>query len=200
MARKSLWLRYLSKSEFGAFGFALSAVALLQTFATLEMSNVVARFLPLYREQRDHGRLFGSIVLAISVVSASGVLCALAVAAAITMFGIRPIADQQALQLLALLALLIPFQAIDNLFTSLFATFGSARSIALRQSVLTPVLRLLLVVVLVALGADVLFLAVGYLLVALLGVLVSGWMFVGLLRDRGLLHELRGTPAVLPRS
>lgn len=192
-ASQVLMVRYLSKGEFGAFAFALSAVTLLQAFAGLEMANVVARFLPIYRERREHGKLFGAMLLAFCVVAAGGVLSSGAVVAAIALLGLRPIADDQAIQLLALLALLIPFQAIDNLFTSLFAAFGSAKAIVLRQSVLIPSLRFLLVLGMIAAGADVTFLALGYLAVALLGVVLSAVLFLRLLRRNGLADEWRSS-------
>lgn len=192
-AAQVLMVRYLSKAEFGAFGFALSAVAFVQAFTMLEMSNVVVRFLPVYREHGDHGKLFGAIVIAIGVVAGAGMLSASAIISGITLFGIQPVTDPRSLQLLVVLALLIPLQGIDNLFTSLFAAFNSVRSIVLRQSILAPGLRLVTVLALIALGADVTILAAGYLLVAVIGVLASVCMFSRLLRSKGLIWQLRAT-------
>jgi O-antigen/teichoic acid export membrane protein len=180
-----LMVRYLSKGDFGAFSYALSIVALLQGFAMLEMSSAVSRFVPLYRERGQYRALFGTILLAPGVVVALGTVTAGAVIAGVTVFGLQPTADPQALRLLAILALLIPIQGLDNLFTSLFAAFGSSRAILL-QSVLAPALRLGLVAGMIALAADVVFLTTGYLLVSLAGVLLYTGLFLRLLRRQNL--------------
>lgn len=193
-----LLVRALSKGEFGAFAFALSAVALLQAFALFEMPSVVARFLPIYRERGETAKLFGAIRVAFAVTCLGGVACAAATIGAVTLAGLRPIDDPEALRLLAVMALLIPLQAIEALFTSLFAAFGSARAIVLRQSVLLPTLRLLVVLGMLAVGATMTTLALGYLAVAVVGVVVSAAMFVTLLRERGLSGEWRATPPERP--
>ncbi|HUS14096.1 MAG TPA: flippase [Chloroflexia bacterium] len=176
-----LMVRYLTKADFGAFSYALSVVTLLQSLAMLEMANGVARFLPLYREQHAYGNLVGTIRLAVTVVLAVGTLLAVALISGLLVFGARPTDDARALQLLAILAILIPIQGLDNLFNSLFAAFGSAQAILLRQSILAPGLRMLVVLVLIGLKADVLFLTSAYLLIAVFGVLLSAAMFRRLL-------------------
>lgn len=193
-----LIVRYLSKSDFGAFGYALSVVTLLQGFAILEMSSAVSRFLPIYREHGEYAKLIGTVALAVSVVAGLGMLIALAIIIGVTLLGFRLTDDPQALRLLAILALLIPIQGVDNLFSSLFAAFGSSRSILIRQSILAPGLRMLVVCILVIFHAGVLFLTLGYLLIAVLGVLLYAWMFVRLLRTEGLLEELHGTKLSYP--
>ena len=193
-----LIVRYLSKTDFGAFSYALSVVALLQGFAMLEMPSAVSRFLPIYREHRQYGALFGAIAVSVGVVAGFGTLVALAIIGGVTLLGFRPTTDPQALQLLTLLALLIPIQGIDSLFNNLFAAFGSSRSILLRQSVLAPGLRLIVVLGLIGLKADVFFLTVGYLLIAVLGVALYAVMFVRLLRAQDMLKEFRIAPRVYP--
>lgn len=185
-----LMVRYLSKSDFGAFSYALSVVMLLQGFSMLEMSSAVSRFVPIHRERNEYSSMFGSVAVAVQVVAGLGTVVALAVIAAVALLGLRPTEDPLALQLLAVLALLIPIQGMDNLFTNLFASFGNPRAILL-QSVVAPGLRLALVLVLIASGAGVLFLTVGYILVSLAGVLLYTWVFVRLLRVQGLLKELK---------
>jgi O-antigen/teichoic acid export membrane protein len=193
-----LIVRYLSKADFGAFSYALSVVALLQGFAMLEMPSAVARFLPIYREHREYGAMFGAIAVSAGVVAGFGTLVGLAVITGVTLLGFRPTSDPQALQLLTLLALLIPIQGIDSLFNNLFAAFGSSRSILLRQSVLAPGLRLLVVLALIGLKADVFFLTIGYLLIAAVGVALYAGMFMRLLRAQGLVKEFHAAPRIFP--
>lgn len=172
-----LLVHYLTKADFGAFSYALATVMLFQRVAMFEMSTALSRFVPLYRERQQYGAVFGSIVLAIGLVTGLGVLMAVAISAGLTLLGLAPTEDPQALRLLLILAVLIPLQALDALFTSLFAIIDHSIAIFLRQSLLKPGLKVALVLILLAVGANVVFLAVGYLVISILALLVSIWMF-----------------------
>ena len=67
-----LIVRYLTKSDFGAFAYALSMVALAQHVSLLGLSKAAARFVPLYQEREDYGAMFGTIVTALASVCAIG--------------------------------------------------------------------------------------------------------------------------------
>lgn len=184
-----LLVRYLSKTHFGAFSYALATVMFFQGLAMFEMPNTVARFVPLYRERKQYRAMFGTLVLAFGVVVGLGTLSSLAIHAGLTLFGLKPSDDPQAIRLLLILAALIPLQGLDNVFTTLFASFGSTRAVFLRQSMLGPGLKILLVAVLIGLKTDVIFLAQGYLAASAIGVLMYAWMFGRMLRRQGWLKE-----------
>ena len=186
---QALLVRYLSKTDYGAFGYALALVVLCKGIAVFGLPNTLGRFVPLYRERREHNALLGTVVLALATVLVLGVLLAAVLPGLLPGLGLAPPSDPQALALLAVLALLIPVEALDDLLTALFATFASPRLIFFRQSVLGPGLRFGLVVVLIAVHASVLFLAAGYLCVSIIGMLAYGVMFVRLLHGQGLLRD-----------
>lgn len=165
-------VRYLSKDGYGAWSYGLAIVALFAGVAQFEMRNAASRFIPVFLERRERGKLLGTVVLALAVAAGLGALIAGGIAVAVGILGFRPTDDSGALHVLLLLVALIPIQAVDSVFTGLFAAFGASRTIFLRQSVLAPALRLALVATLVVLGADVGFLAVGYVLVTLVGILL----------------------------
>ena len=167
-------VRYLSKADFGAWSYALAVVALLSMIAQLEMGNTLARFIPIYGERRQPGRVRGAITLSILVVTGLGVVLALAIAVAITVFGFRPIDDPTALRLLLIAAIVVPVVALDAPITGVFAAFGASRTIFVRRSVLGPGLRLAVVLLLIAMGAGVEFLAVAYVAVSVLGLALYG--------------------------
>ena len=96
-----------------------------------------------------------------------------------------------ALGILLLMVVLAPIQALDSLLISLFATFGSARSIFFRRYVLAPVLQLGIVVALIATGQDVRALALGYVVAAALGLFVYSFVLLRMLHMQGLIKELR---------
>jgi O-antigen/teichoic acid export membrane protein len=185
-------VRYLSKGDFGAWSYALAIITLLASIAQLEMRNVVARFIPVYLERRQTDKVGGAIALALSLALGVGAVLAFGLAVGITALGIHPTSDPEALRLMVLLALLIPMQAVDSIFTGLFAAFGASRAIFLRQSILAPALRLGLITTLIVLGTTVDFLAIGYVVATVIGVLLYAWAFARLLR--------RSRPAAVSRT
>ena len=88
----------------------------------------MSRFLPIYREHRQYGALFGAIALSVGVVAGFGTLVALAVIAGVTLLGFRPTTDPPGAAAPDPAGLAhAKFQGIDNLFNNLFAAFGSSR-------------------------------------------------------------------------
>src|SRR5215471_4822662 len=57
-AAQVLMVRYLSTSEYGALAYALAIVAFLQPLATLGLQEALSRFVPLYQEDREYGKVF----------------------------------------------------------------------------------------------------------------------------------------------
>lgn len=181
-----LLVRYLTKDAFGAWSYALAVVVLFSGVAQYEMRNAISRFVPIYLERHDWGKLLGAVALALGVAAGVGLGIVAVIEIAIGVMGFRPIEDPTALRLLLLTAVLIPIQAVDSVFTGLFAAFGASRTILVRQSLLAPGLRLALVIGLMVVGAGVEMLAFGYTAVGIVGVLLYLFALKWLLRDRGI--------------
>lgn len=185
-ASQVLLVRYLSKDAFGAWSYALALVILFAGIAQLEMRNAASRFIPIYLERREPDKLLGTIGLALGVAVGLGVLIAAVLVGAVEIVGFRPTQDPLSLRLLVLIAVLIPIQAVDTVFTGLFAAFGASKTIFVRQSILAPGLRLALVVALVAVRADVGFLALGYVAASVAGIALYATSLLGILRSHDL--------------
>ena len=56
-AAQVLMVRYLSTANYGALGYSLSVVTMLQTICMLQLQEVVVRFVPIYHEREDYPRL-----------------------------------------------------------------------------------------------------------------------------------------------
>ena len=67
-----LIVRYLEKTEYGAFALALSIVAIGTTLSLLGLERTVGRFAPIYQEHGDLGRMWGSIVVVVTTVLTVG--------------------------------------------------------------------------------------------------------------------------------
>ncbi len=197
-AAQILMVRYLTTSDFGALGYALSVVALFQTFSMLQFQEVIYRYVPIYHEQRDYGRLLGTLVLTLGTVAATSLIV-------LTLFFAWPSLllrymshERLPIQLLAIMIFLVPVQALDAVLMALFAAFASSKAIFFRRHLLAPGLIFCAVLALVLSHSTVTFLAYGYLAANIVGVVAYCWMLRGALRARGLLGQLRAHRMVIP--
>jgi O-antigen/teichoic acid export membrane protein len=181
-----LIVRYLSKSDFGAFAYVMSLVSFGSSLAVFGMEKTVTRFLPIYQEKGEHPKLFGTLIIVISTVfSLSFFLVLLA-------FGLQDwiadsfIRDHQARTLLFLLIFLLPIQALDSVLVGILAVFSKPSSIFFRRHILGPSLKLFVVLLLILLQRDVYFLSWGYLFSAIVGIVIYIAILIADLRD----HEM----------
>jgi O-antigen/teichoic acid export membrane protein len=190
-------VRYLSKTDYGVFAYALAIVGAGQSIAVLGLDRAVSRFLPMYDERGEHGRLLGSLLMVAATIAGMGVAFVLLVGAlrGLVAGGVGESGD--AVAVLLILLLLAPVQALDELCMSAFAVFSRARAIFFRKYVLAPALRLTAVGGVVLAGGDVRALAVAIVLAAVFGVVVYGCMLVRTLR-RGVLRRVRGSELEFP--
>lgn len=193
-----LIVRYLTKSDYGAFAYALSLVTTASTVVTLGLDRGVTRFAAMYDEQKAYDKLLGTIVLQLGVIASLGLAVVALVVGLQGWLRGSAIDDPAAVSILLILILLAPVQAYDGLMVNLFAVFAKPGAIFFRRHVLTPVLRLGVVALLIAAGGDARFLAAGYVATGLLGVTVYTVLLVRLLRRRGLLARGRGHRPSLP--
>ena len=189
-ASQVLLVRYLSRTSFGAFSYALAVVGFVQGFATFEMTSALARWVPIYRERRQPGALYGSVVMAFGFVMLTGLLIASAVILTFAFVDV-PRVDPVSSRLVIVLAILIPIQSLDALVTSIFSILGDTRTIVIRGSIIAPALRVILVGALIAAGAGVDTLAYGYLLISAVGLGYYAFALWRAIVARGLLNDFR---------
>ncbi len=163
-----LVVRHLSKGDYGAFAYALSALALAESFAVFGLDRAVTRFVPIYQERGEYPKVFGTLVMVM------GGILGLGVAIVLLTLGLRGSFTDDALaaQLVAIMILLAPVQAYDEALIGLFAVFAKPRSIFFRKHVLAPALRLAVVLLFVVFGGSVFFLTAGYVAAGLIGVVL----------------------------
>lgn len=198
MATQVIIVRALTKAEFGAFAYALVLANSARVLLSLGQGKLLSRFMAMYEEQRDYPRMFGAMFLAVGTILATSVLFVGALFLWSEVLVGSAIDSREAVSLVLILVFLSPLEALDLVFVSLFAVFSKPRAIFFRKHLLAPGLRLLVVVLLVLADASVAFLAVGYVLAALVGVLLYLTLLVKVLRERGLLQELRPRQIVFP--
>ncbi|HNP70106.1 MAG TPA: flippase [Kouleothrix sp.] len=190
-----LIVRYLSKANYGAFAYAMSFVTLGQTLATFGLDRAITRFVPIYHERKEYNKMFGTILLVIGTIVSLGLLMIGLAYAFQGFIGQTLLNDSEGdkAQIIALLLILIglaPVQALDDLIAALFAIFASPRAIFFRKYILSPGLKLSVVLLLMLFRSDEFFLASGYLAAGILGTSVYGFTLFRTLQKQQLFKEL----------
>jgi O-antigen/teichoic acid export membrane protein len=182
--------RYLTKSDFGAFAYALSLVTLAESVVTLGLDRAIPRFLPLYQERGEYDKFTGTLVFVVSTLLSLSLVVILLVygLAGILTGGI--INNAQAVPLLLILIFLAPLDTLDTVFTGIFSVVASARAIFVRKYVLAPGLRFLVVVLLILGQLQVPFLAAGYVAAGAIGVALYVSMLPAMLRQAGIARHV----------
>jgi O-antigen/teichoic acid export membrane protein len=188
-ASELIVVRYLATNEYGAWTYALAAVAFLRGMSTMGLNRAIARYLPLHLERGEIGKFYGVLAVVTGLLAIAGTL----VIAAFFAFprsiaGLAGVVAEQPLELLFVLIFLVPVETIDNVLTGVCAALGVSRPIFIRRFLLSPGLRLAIAVVLVITSADVELLAYGYLVAGAIGVGYYAWAVVSRLRMQGLLR------------
>lgn len=182
-------VRVLTQSDFGAFSYALALAAAGRTLLSLGQGRLLSRFMAKYEEHQDYDRMFGAVLLAVGTIVVTSL-----VGLALFLFfpdQLLAVHDPATVQVVLILLLLAPLEALDQVFINIFAVFSAPGAIFFRKYLFTPGLRLAVVVALAVTGASVEFLAIGYVAAGLVGLAVSLAVLVRVLRERGLLDKLR---------
>ncbi|HUR21255.1 MAG TPA: glycosyltransferase [Vicinamibacterales bacterium] len=181
-----LLIRSLTPADFGRWMYALSVVTVLKSVAGLGIDRSIARFVAVYHERGDRARLLGVMVLTIgAVLGVGGVLIGVLYAMPDQVMRLTQ-NQSEPLRLLFILIFLVPLEALDSLLLAVFASFGNARAIFFRRHIVAPALRLVAVLAGVLSHASVVVLAYGYVIGALIGILIYGRVLWRLCRDAGL--------------
>jgi O-antigen/teichoic acid export membrane protein len=169
-----LIVRYLAKGEYGAFAYGLSVASVGSSLAAFGMDKTAGRYLPIYQERGDRSRMAGTIVMALASNLAIGLGLAIGFWALHASLAGTLINDPRAVDLLLILVLLIPIQAVDSLLLAVSAVFVGARLIFFRRHLLAPILQLGAALAVIALAADGTALAIGWVVAGVVGIASLG--------------------------
>lgn len=198
IATQVIIVRFLSKGDYGVFAYGLAVSAALQALLSLGQNRSLGRSLAVAEEQGDVGRLLGALVLVASTIAT----CAVAVLVFLLVFQdlVLPAVPGEASELAPLLVLLLlaPLDALDQVFVSFFAAMARPLSIFFRKYLLSPALRLGIVVLVVLLDGSLMQLAVGYVGAQVVALISYGLLTAPVLRERGALGS-RTRPRVVLR-
>jgi O-antigen/teichoic acid export membrane protein len=193
-----LIVRYLSKEAYGAWAYVLSLVSLGVSIATFGLDRSITRFLPIYDEEKEYDKLWGTIVMV------AGTILSISLGLILLVYGFHNLAtgsvisNEQAISLLLIMVFSVPIQAMDGLSMGLFAVMAKPRAIFYRKNVLGPLLRLTVVLLLVFSGAGVMFLAAGFVTAGALTVGLYSIFLYRTVKNEGLLDHFHWGSLQMP--
>lgn len=193
-----LTVRYLSKSDYGALAYALSVVSMSTSAVLFGLDKAIARFVPIYEEREDYPRMAGTVALSLATVLVLGIILVVGVITLDNVLFARVASDPLSAMLLVTIIALAPIQALESLLQGLFAVFAKPSAIFFRKNLLGPGIKLAVVAIAVLLKANVQFIAVGYLVGALLGSLASLGLLFQILRSKSWVKEIKLPQIRLP--
>jgi O-antigen/teichoic acid export membrane protein len=193
-----LTVRYLSKSDYGAWTYALSAATLLQSIVALGLDRAITRFVPIYKERCEYDKLLGVVLLVVGVTLCTSVVMIDVVLEFPGVLERVTHVETRSVALMSVMIFLVPLAALDTLLVGLFACLGRPGAIFFRRYVLSPVLKLLVVLILVFLKADVIVLAYGYLAANVIGLLINVHQLVRAVDEEGLRQSLKASAITFP--
>lgn len=198
VATQVVIVRALSKEDFGVFAFAFTMVGAGRVLLSLGQGRLLSRFMAKYEEENDYPRMLGSMVLAVGTIAITSTVVLVVVGIFAGSLVDATLDAPNAVQVLLVLMFLAPLEALDQVFVALFAAFTRPRAIFFRKYIVTPGLRLIVVLVIAILGGSVFQLALGYLITSLIGIVIYVVLLVGVLRGRGIMHHFHPRRIILP--
>jgi len=194
-----LMVRYLSTRDYGELAYGLAIVSFFRLFASLGLQDAIPRFVPIYRENREYGKMLGTILFAFAVVLLIGIFIVGVIwHAPLFLIPLITHDGQPPLALLFILIVLVPVEAADAMLDGLFASFTGTRDIFFRRYLLGPGLRLGVVILLLWMKSSIAFLAYGYVVAGIVGVLIYGGLLLKLLREQGLSQRFQFKEVIVP--
>ena len=162
------------------------------------LKRAITRFIPIYEEQDQYGKLFGTVFLTLGTITLTGLVFVSAIYISPEFIASLISGDAQPVDILLILIFMVPVEAVDLTLIGLFASFASPKVIFTRKHLFGPGIKLLVSVLLIVFQSDVLFLAYGYLSVNALAVIVYSWILLRLLKKQGLLKKFKFKEVVIP--
>lgn len=188
-----LAVHHLSKADYGNFMYVVTLTTTAATVLTFGMDEAMFRFVPIYDERRQDGHVVGMLLLYTgTVLSLGSMLTLLAFGLHGTLSGALP-GSEETSRLVLILVFLAPIQSLSQMLEGTLAIFAGAKAIFWRRHVFTPGLRITAVVLLVIGDGGPRFLAVGYVVTGLAGVLVYAAMLLRVLQAKGLWARWRSS-------
>jgi O-antigen/teichoic acid export membrane protein len=184
-----LTVRYLSKSDYGAFAYALTVTGVASFISGFGLERALTVFIPAYHEKRNYDKVFGTLILAVGTILSLSLIFVVGVYSLKEYIAQSFVADRRVIPVLLVMIVGVPPQALDNLFIGMFAIFSKPRAIFFRKYLIGPAIKLIVVLLLIFRQSNVYFLAVGYLAASISGTIICAITLIRELNNQGLFRN-----------
>lgn len=191
-------VRCLMKADYGAFAYGLSVVSMGASVAVFGLGRMLNRFGPMFQEQKQFGRMAGTIFLSLCCVTCIGIGIVVVVIGLQGFLGNSLVRDPLSLSLMLILIVLTPLRALDSIFEELFAAFAKPKDLFVRRHLIGPLLKLAAVVPLLFIHSNVRVLAVSFVVCGAMGTLYSMVILWRVFRKAELLRYFRRDQMEVP--
>jgi O-antigen/teichoic acid export membrane protein len=193
-----LIVRYLSKTEYGAFAYAMSVISMTTSLAIFGLDKATSRYVPIYEEQKDYRKMFGTMFIA------GGSILGIGTSIVLIVFGLRGYLSQQvvsdplSLAILLIVIGLTPLSALNSFFEDVLAIFARPGMIFFRRHILSPAFKLGAVLFVILTHTNVYVLASAHVVTGIAGFIIYIALVFKVFRERGLLSHFHLRSIELP--
>ncbi|GAB5443923.1 MAG: hypothetical protein Fues2KO_42720 [Fuerstiella sp.] len=184
-------VRCLAKADYGAFAYGLAVVSMGASVAVFGLGRTLNRFAPMFQEQRQFGRMAGTVLLTLICVSGIGVGLVLLVWGTQAFISDHLVSDPRSMMLMVVLIPLVPLRALDSIFDEMFATFARPKDLFVRRHLIGPLLKMMAVVPLLFVHSNARWLAVSFVVCGCVGTFYSAVVLWQVLRKANLLQHFQ---------
>ncbi|MBD3386061.1 oligosaccharide flippase family protein [candidate division KSB1 bacterium] len=179
-----LLVRYLSKADYGAWAYALSVVSFFQVISSFGFKNAISRYLPYYSERKEYPKMFGLLLLVAATIALLSTMV-------ITLIFLFPSLPQKLVSqsdfpvlIVTILIFAVPIESFDRALMALFASLDKPLAIFWRKYLLSPALKLTLVLIVIYFQKNLYFLSYGYIIVGMTGLALYSALLIRLLKTQ----------------
>lgn len=186
-----LTVRYLTVSDYGSYAYALAMAVYAASLVAFGLDYAVARFMPIYRQQKRYAEMFGAFFFMLATILAIGCLLV------ITTYALYPLILMQWAQapLTAVLLLIfvhfVPLLAIDRYLEASMAVFAGPMAIFIRRHIVGPILKLLAILYVINVSGSPQSLAKLIVGIGVIGISIYFLMLLHAWNKDGLLNKLK---------
>ncbi|MBN1579647.1 MAG: flippase [Anaerolineae bacterium] len=194
-----LLARFLGAEQLGLYNLALTAVTVAAALSCIGLRSAVVRYVSQAVSKRDEAALWETLLVGLGVTAVGGFVMAGGLFALARPISYQLFKEPRLLPLLQLISFLVPFLALNDILAAATRGFKKMQYTVVAQSIVQPVGRLLLLIILAIVGLNaagaltvysLTMVAVFFLLLYFLNKLFSLKRPVHLTRD-GVLEMLR---------
>jgi O-antigen/teichoic acid export membrane protein len=146
--------RYLGAADYGLYNLALTLLVVIASFTNLGFSTALVRYISVFVNRNDKPAIWGTLILGVGIPTLLSILACIGLYFLAETVATEIYNEPKLTNLLRIACLIIPFLTFNSMVSSAIAGFNKMEYLVINESVLQPVLRIILLVIFVILGLN----------------------------------------------